>query len=112
VLSGCKHALAETSAPTTPQAFMLPSRDREKDFPSVNSMDAKRCRDNVNRCIELAKDAKDAETQSILFEMVKGWLEAAAKLDEIKDSANVAEIIEPDLARGFVEGVAGSPRRR
>jgi hypothetical protein len=30
-------------------------------------MDAKRCRDKVNRCIELAKDAKDAETRSILF---------------------------------------------
>ena len=44
-------------------------------------MDAKRCRDNVNRCIELAKDAKDAETRLILFELVKGWLEAAAKLE-------------------------------
>jgi hypothetical protein len=61
-------------------------------------MDAKHCRDNVNRCIELAKAAKDAETQSILFELVKGWLEAAAKLDEIKDSAKFAEIIEPMLA--------------
>jgi hypothetical protein len=43
------------------------------------AMDAKRCRDNVNRCIELANDAKDAETRLILFELVKGWLEAAAK---------------------------------
>ena len=47
------------------------------------AVDAKRCRDNVNRCIELAKDAKDAETRLILFELVKGWLEAAAKLEKI-----------------------------
>jgi hypothetical protein len=56
-------------------------------------MDAKRCRDKVNRCIELAKDAKDAETRSILFDLVEGWLEAAAKLDKIKHSAKNVEII-------------------
>jgi hypothetical protein len=57
------------------------------------AMDAKRCRDNVNRCIELAKDANDAETRLILYELVKGWLEAAAKLDKIKRSAKDVEII-------------------
>ena len=56
-------------------------------------MDAKRCRDNVNRYMELAKDAKDAETQSVLFELVKGWLDAAAKLDKINHSAKNLEII-------------------
>jgi len=57
-------------------------------------MDAERCRDKVNRCIELAKDAKDAETRSILFELVTGWLEAAAKLDKIKsDRAKLVGIV-------------------
>jgi hypothetical protein len=62
------------------------------------AMDAKRCRDNVNRCIELAKDAKDAETRLILFELVKGWLEAAAKLEKIKPSAKDVEIVSPRRA--------------
>jgi hypothetical protein len=61
-------------------------------------MDAKRCRDNVNRCIELAKDAKDAETRLALFGLVKGWLDAAAKLDEIKHSAKDVEIVKPRRA--------------
>jgi hypothetical protein len=62
------------------------------------AMDAKRCRDNVNRCIELAKHAKDAETRLILFELVKGWLEAAAKLEKIKPSAKDVEIVSPRRA--------------
>jgi hypothetical protein len=59
--------------------------------------DAKRCRDNVTRCIELAKDAKDAETRSVLFELVKGWVEAAAKLDKIK---HTAEALKKSLGQG------------
>jgi hypothetical protein len=62
------------------------------------AVDAKRCRDNVNRCIELAKDAKDAETRLILFELVKGWLEAAAKLEKMEPSAKDAEIVSPRRA--------------
>ena len=53
---------------------------------------------NVNRCIELANDAKDAETRLILFELVKGWLEAAAKLEKIKPSAKDVEIVSPRRA--------------
>ena len=44
----------------------------------------------MNRCIELAKDAKDAETRLILFELAHGCLEPAAKLDKIKHSAEDA----------------------
>jgi hypothetical protein len=52
----------------------------------------------VNRCIELAKDAKDPETRLILFELVKGWLGAAAKLEKIKPSAKDVEIVSPRRA--------------
>jgi hypothetical protein len=76
-----------------PLATARPVQEVHLSFGGRMAMDAKRCRDNVNRCIELAKDAKDAETRLILFELVKGWLEAAAKLEKIKPSAKDMEIV-------------------
>jgi hypothetical protein len=46
----------------------------------------------------LADRWKDAETRLILFELVKGWLEAAAKLEKIKPSAKDVEIVSPRRA--------------
>jgi len=43
--------------------------------------DAKDCRDNAARCIEMANGALNERLQSLLFEMANMWLKLAAELE-------------------------------
>jgi hypothetical protein len=51
-------------------------------------MIAKYCRDKAKRCIELANATQDVGTQQTLFELAKGWLDAAGELDKIAKRAD------------------------
>jgi len=43
-------------------------------------MDASKCREYAQRCIEMANDAPDKE-QSMLFDLAAAWFQLAADLD-------------------------------
>jgi hypothetical protein len=47
----------------------------------VLPIDSNDCRNNVVRCIEMANEAVDDKTQSMLFELAKNWMRMAKELE-------------------------------
>lgn len=43
--------------------------------------DAKDCRSNAERCVQMANDATDARLQSALFDIAQSWTALANQLD-------------------------------
>ena len=43
--------------------------------------DPKECRDNAQRCIEMANRSKDTKTQTMLFDMAAVWTKLAADIE-------------------------------
>jgi hypothetical protein len=43
--------------------------------------DAKDCRDNAERCVQMANDASDVRLQSALFDIAQSWTALAVQLE-------------------------------
>jgi hypothetical protein len=47
----------------------------------MSRSDAKNCRDNAERCVQMANDATDARLQSALFDIAQSWTALALQLE-------------------------------
>jgi hypothetical protein len=60
-------------------------------------MDAQDCLEKAKRCIELANEAKDDKTQSMLFELARAWTELANELNtnpSLREAASQVEVFK------------------
>lgn len=69
-------------------------------------MDASKCREYAQRCIELANDAPDRE-QSILFDLAAAWFQLAAELDH--DETTLSNVKEINVLRSAKPARAPGP---
>jgi hypothetical protein len=61
-------------------------------------MDSKDCRDNANRCVEMANNAADKRMQSTLFDLAKAWMNLATELESneaFRDAVKGVDIFKP-----------------
>ena len=65
-------------------------------------MEEKDCREYAKRCIELANNAQENETQSMLLELAQAWTTLADELDKdasLKAAVGAIDISKPSPSR-------------
>jgi hypothetical protein len=72
--------------------------------------DAKDCRDNAARCIEMANVALNERMQSLMFEMANMWLKLAAELERSSAFRTRYQPVDVRIKRAWATHWQPTPR--